>query len=217
MARRREVSDAEIIKAARKVFLEKGIQEPVDSVARELAVSPATLFVRMGTKQRLINAALWPPDPLVLKTLQEGFRPTAPFEEQLCDILWELAVYAEAEIPPTFTLYAAGCRDKVGNNLAEVPPRHLRRALTRWLGQAVRCGEAACDPRTVAEMTIGALEARAMHAFLARRKVTNRETRTFIRSMVSTILDGQRPPVRPSASPSSSVSSVPPEGPPPQP
>jgi AcrR family transcriptional regulator len=192
VARRREVSDAEIIKAARKVFLEKGIQEPVDSVAKELAVSPATLFVRMGTKQRLINAALWPPDPPVLKTLQQGYQPTLPFEEQLRDILWELAVYAKAEMPPTFTLYAAGGRDQAGANIDEVPPRVLRRALTRWLGQAARAGEVAFDPRTVAEMTIGALEARAMHAFLAKREHTNRETRAFIRSMVATILDLQR-------------------------
>jgi AcrR family transcriptional regulator len=195
VARRREVSDAEIIKAARKIFLEKGIQEPVNSVAKELAVSPATLFIRMGTKQRLIAAALWPPDPPILKTLQEGFRPTAPFEAQLNDVLWELAVYAKEEMPPTFTLYAAGCRDKVGNNLTEVPPRHLRRALAKWLTQAIRHGEVACDPRIVAELVIGTIEARAMHAFLARREFTDRETRTFIRKMVTTIMDGSRPEV----------------------
>ena len=64
MARRREVSDAEIIKAARKIFLEKGIQEPVHPVAKELAVSTATLFIRMGTKQRLIavDHVTLPPD-----------------------------------------------------------------------------------------------------------------------------------------------------------
>jgi len=193
VGRRREVSDAQIIKAARKIFLEKGIQEPVNSVAKELAVSPATLFIRMGTKQRLIAAALWPPDPPVLKTLRESFRPTAPFDSQLSEILWDLAVYAKEEMPPTFTLFAAGCRDKVGNNLTEVPPRHLRRALARWLTQAIRAGEIACDPRTVAELLIGTIEARAMHAFLARREFTNRETRTFIRKMVNTVMDGSRP------------------------
>jgi len=193
VARRREVSDAEIIKAARKIFLEKGIQEPVHTVAKELAVSTATLFIRMGTKQRLIAAALWPPDPPVLKTFQEGYRATAPFDAQLSDVLWELAVYAKEEMPPTFTLFAAGCRDKVGNNLTEVPPRHLRRALAKWLTQAIRCGEVACDPRTVAELVIGAIEARAMHAFLARREFTDRETRAFIRKMVATIMDGSRP------------------------
>jgi len=193
VSRRREVSDEEIIKAARKVFLEKGIQEPVQTVANELAVSAATLFVRMGTKQRLIDAALWPPDPPVLKTLQQGFHAVVPFEVQLRKILWDLAVYAKAEIPPTFTLYAAGCRDKVGDNLSEVPPRQLRRALTKWLGQAVRHGVVACDPRTVAEVMIGTLEARAMHDFLARHEATDRETRTFIRSMVATILESSHP------------------------
>lgn len=199
MARRREVSDAQIIAAARKVFLDKGLQEPVNSVAKALAISPATLFVRMGTKQRLISAALWPPDPPVLKALQEGYRPIAPFERQFRKILWDLAVYAKAEIPSTFTLYAAGCRDKVGDNLSEVPPRHLRRVFAKWLGQAVRCGEIECDPRTVVEMVMGTIEARAMHAFLARREATDREMRAFIRNMVDAIINGSRPRVAKSA------------------
>jgi hypothetical protein len=42
-------------------------------------------------------------------------------------------------------------------------------------------------------MAIGTLEARAMHEFLARREITDRETRAFIRNMVATILDGSRP------------------------
>jgi hypothetical protein len=188
LPRRREVSDAQIIKAARRVFLEQGTQVPVTSVAKELGISPATLFVRMGSKRRLITAALWPPDPPVLNTLRAGFRPTAPIAQQLRTILWELAVYAEAEIPATFTLHGAGLRAKPGEDFSDVAPVLLRRALSKWLGQAVRSGHASCDPRVVADVTIGALEARAMHLFLARREPSVRETRTFIRNMVIAVL-----------------------------
>ena len=78
MPRRREVSDAQITRAARKVFLEQGTQVPVAVVAKELGVSPATLFSRMGTKNKLISAALWPPDPPVLKALEEGGKVPGP-------------------------------------------------------------------------------------------------------------------------------------------
>jgi AcrR family transcriptional regulator len=190
VSRRRGVSDAQIIEAARRVFLEQGTQAPVTSVARELGVSSATLFVRMGSKRRLITAALWPPDPPVLAALREGYRPTAALDRQLRQIFYELAIYAEAEIPATFTLYAAGLRAKPGEDFSDVAPRQLRRALSKWLGQAVRGGEIVCEPRVVADLTIGALEARAMHAFLARRPYSVRETRAFIHGMVATILGG---------------------------
>jgi AcrR family transcriptional regulator len=186
--RRREVSDAQIIKAARKVFLEHGTQVPVTTVAKELGVSSATLFARMGSKRGLISAALWPADPPVLATLEQGITRAAPIEQQLLDILYELASYAGAEIPATFTLYAAGLRAKPGEDFSDVAPARLRRALAKWLRQAVLAGEIVCAPRTVAEVIIGTLEARAMHAFIGRRPSSARETRAFIRALVATVL-----------------------------
>jgi AcrR family transcriptional regulator len=192
--RRREVSDAQIVKAARKVFLEHGTQTPVARVADELGVSPATLFVRMGSKRRLITAALWPPDPPVLETLERGVDSALSIEKQLLDITLQIAEYVEAEIPATFTLYAAGLRAKPGEDFSDATPARLRRTLTKWLRQAVRTGQIACAPRTSAQLIIGSLEARTMHAFIGRRQISPRETRVFVRSIVATVL-GRNAPV----------------------
>ena len=188
MPRRRQVSDAQIIKAARKVFLEHGTQVPVTTVAKELGVSSATLFVRMGSKRGLISAALWPPDPPILEILEKGIARAVPIEDELFEILYQLATYAEAEIPATFTLYAAGLRAKPGEDFSDVSPARLRRALTKWFSEAVRAGDMVCAPRTAAEVAIGTLEARAMHAFIGRRQSSARETRAFIRELVATVL-----------------------------
>jgi AcrR family transcriptional regulator len=188
--RPREVSDAEIIRVARKVFLERGTQVSVAAVAAELGVSAATLFVRMGSKKRLISAALWPPDPPILATLRAGFRPSGPVGDQLREIFLALAQYAEAEIPATFTLYAAGLRAKPGEDFSDVAPRQLRVALARWLTQAARAEQLTCNPRVFADVAIGAIEARAMHAFLARRPHSPRETRTFVGELVKALLAG---------------------------
>ena len=192
MARRRLVSDAEITRAARKVFLEHGTRAPVAWVARELGVSSATVFVRMGSKMGLINAALWPPDPPVLERMLRGPDGGTPAAQQLRDIVADLARYVDAEIPATFTLYAAGLRAKPGEDFSDVSPARLRRALTAWLRQAVLAGTLVCAPRVAAELILGTLEARAMHAFLARRAVTGREQQAFIRGLLESVLGKKR-------------------------
>ena len=187
MPRRREISDAQITRVARKVFLEQGVQVPVSVVAMELGVSPATLFVRMGTKAKLISAALWPPDPLVLQELESGKFDDGEFSEQLVKIVLAIAEFVDAEIPATFTLYAAGLRPNATADFSDATPRRLRRALTRWLRDAVRAGKVVCEPRMATEALIGTVEARSMHAFLGKRTFTERETRTFVRALVVTI------------------------------
>lgn len=194
MPRRREVSDAEIVRVARRVFLEHGTRVPVSAVARELGVSPATLFQRMGTKSKLISAAFWPPDPPVLKALEERRFDGGPLDAQLVEIMIGIAGFVDAEIPATFTLYAAGLRPKPTDDFSDVTPRRLRRALTKWLRDAVSAGKFAGNPRMVTEALIGTIEARTMHAFLGRRAPTERETRSFIRSLVATVLRTPPPP-----------------------
>ena len=136
----------------------------------------------------LINAALWPPDPPVLERLQQGFQRGVAAAQQLREIVTELAGYVDAEIPATFTLYAAGLRARPGEDFSDVTPARLRRALASWLRQAVRAGELNCAPRTATELILGVLEARTMHAFLARRAVPAREQPTFIRVLLQSVL-----------------------------
>ncbi len=188
MPRRKEVSDAQIVRVARRVFLEQGTRVPVSVVAKELGVSAATLFVRMGTKNKLISAAFWPPDPPVLKMLEERLPDDSPIDEQLIEILVAVAGFVDAEIPATFTLYAAGLRPKSADDFSDATPRRLRRALTKWLRDAVRSGRIERDPRVVAEALIGTLEARTLHAFLGKQALKERDTRRFVRSLVATVL-----------------------------
>jgi AcrR family transcriptional regulator len=187
------VSDAQITRVARKVFLEQGTQVPVSVVAKELGVSPATLFLRMGTKRKLISAALWPPDPPVLKALEERAFDAGPLDKQLVEIMIAIARFVDAEIPATFTLYAAGLRPKPSDDFSDATPRRLRRALTKWLQGAVSAGKVECDPRMVTEALIGTLEALTLHAFLCKRKLTERDTRSFVRSLVATVLRARSP------------------------
>jgi hypothetical protein len=136
----------------------------------------------------LISAALWPPDPAVLGLLESGSIQAERFERRLVEAVVDIAVYAEAEIPATFTLYAAGLRAKPSDDFSDVTPARLRRALTKRLREAVAAGAISCEPRMAAEIIIGTLEARAMHAFLGKHATSARETRQFARRLVATVI-----------------------------
>jgi AcrR family transcriptional regulator len=188
VTRPKEVSDAEIIKAARKVFLERGTQTPVTEVAKELGVSSATLFLRMGSKDNLVTAALWPPDPPVMKRLDEGVRQGEPVDDQLLSIVYELADYVAAEIAATFLLYAGGRRPRPGEDFSEVTPMVLRRKLARWLTEAAGAGRrSGPKPEIAAELIMGTLEARNLHAFITKKPISTRASRAFIRDVVAAI------------------------------
>src|SRR5262249_39540347 len=137
-------------------------------------------------------ASMWPPDPDVLARLDRGFAPGVPVAAQLREIVAELATYVEAEIPATFTLYAAGLRAKPGEDFSDVTPARFRRGLTSWLKAAGAEAPLMCDARMAAELVLGTLEARAMHVFLAQRAVPRRETLTFVRTLVAAVLVGER-------------------------
>lgn len=179
------------MRAARKVFLEQGTHVPVSAVAKELGISAATIFVRMGTKKKLIAAALWPPDPPILEVLRAERLDDRGFVHQLTDVLLELTKFVSAEIPAAFALYAAGLRPTPDMDVSNTTPQRYRRALVRWMRHATRIGIVQCDPRMVTEVFLSALEARSMHNFLTSQAATDRETRAFVGELVATVLDGK--------------------------
>ena len=187
MARPKEVTDAQIIEAARRVFLEHGAQTPVAAVANELGVTSTALHLRMGSKKALLLRALCPTDAPVIQQL-DSLDETTPVAKQLRDVLLQLQTWAEAEIPATFTLYSIGLLPEPGDEIEKSQPARLRRALADWLRRAAKVTRMSCPPRVAAEILLGTLEARALHAFITRRPNTVRESRAFIRDLVATVL-----------------------------
>ena len=88
MARPRQVSDVQILEAARACFLEHGASVSTTVIAKRLGVSQAALFKRFGTKEDLLVAALRPGPEMVrelLDWLAEG-PDERPIPEQLLDL-----------------------------------------------------------------------------------------------------------------------------------
>jgi AcrR family transcriptional regulator len=186
MGRPKRVSDEQIKAMARRVFLEKGPSVAVGVIARRLKVSPASLFHRVKTKERLLVASLWPPDPPELAIMAAGLRPDTPLRTQLTAILQGLDSYLAIAVPASFMLFAGGVPTGVTKKRRGAPAMvRIRTLLAAWLESAN--GHHKLDAlhcQTAAEAMIGALEGRNMHVYLGGMKSSLPARRRFIGELV---------------------------------
>jgi AcrR family transcriptional regulator len=172
------------------VFLEKGPAVSVGVIARRLRVSPASIFHRVRTKNKLLLMALWPADPAELLQLQRGPVAGSAIDEQLVEILTGLISYFAVAVPALFLLVSAGVpmRPTKARGKAKDDPMQLRlrAALAHWLvrGNAVPAAAALAAADTV----MGAIEARYMHVYLGGIKSTPAADRKYIRDLVDLLL-----------------------------
>jgi AcrR family transcriptional regulator len=184
MGRRRQVSDRQISAAAREVFLDRGPKAPVAMVAKKLGVSTATLFQRTGSKQQLMLMALQPEGTPVTE-LERALLPGVPVREQLGHVLLEINRYLGSVISSSLTLRAA-C---IEANLPEPTPYQLRARLAAWLTRATDAKLlAVADPDTTADVLIGALESRHIHAYMQQQHLSSQQHREYVRAMLDVVL-----------------------------
>ena len=184
MGRRRQVSDREISAAAREVFLDRGPKAPVAMVAKKLGVSTATLFQRTGSKQQLMLMALAPEGTTPVTELERGLQPGVPVRDQLTHVLIEINQYLGAIISASLTLRAA-C---IETNLPEPTPTRVREMLAGWLAQAAAANLLVLqDTVTTADVLIGTLESRHIHAYMQQRRLSSQQHRDYIRAMLDVV------------------------------
>ncbi|HEY8519125.1 MAG TPA: helix-turn-helix domain-containing protein [Gammaproteobacteria bacterium] len=188
MGRRRQVSDLQITEAAREVFLQNGPKAPVALVAKKLGVSTATLFQRAGSKTQLMLMALVQSAPSPTTELQRGVQTEVPVRQQLGRVLFELNEYLGTVISGSLTLRAA----RIEAELPEPRPSTLRRLLTRWLEDAAAASLLDVrDAKTTADVLIGTLESRHIHAYMQQQTYSARQHRDYIRSLIDVVFPPQ--------------------------
>ena len=156
-------------------------------VAKKLGVSTATLFQRTGSKQQLMLMAFQPEGTPVTE-LDRGLQPGVPVREQLTHVLIEINQYLGAVISASITLRAA-C---IEADLPEPTPSHLRSQLSGWLTQAATAGLlTVVDSRTTADILIGAIESRHIHAYMQQQQLSSQQHRDFIHAMLDVVFPGR--------------------------
>ncbi len=169
MGRPKEVTDEQIVVAARRRFLERGAGVSAHNIARELGVTHTTIFNRFGSKEALMIAALGPPEKVPWVATLEAGPDDRPIREQLAELCMVMSTYFQNLQAGLAVLHAAGItREKVWRGRkGEPPPVQAFRALTEWLRRAQSQRLlATCDVKTLAATILGALHNWALTARL---------------------------------------------------
>jgi AcrR family transcriptional regulator len=173
MGRPKEVTDEQIVAAARRCFLQRGGGVSAAEIARELGVSHTTLFNRFGSKDALMIAALAPSEKVGWIAALEAGPNDRPIREQLVEHGTVIAAYFQELHAGLAVLQAAGVKPGRRARKGESPAAHALRALTGWLQRAQNQGRLAkCDVDTLAATILGALHGWALTARLCGESTT---------------------------------------------
>jgi AcrR family transcriptional regulator len=165
MGRPREVTDEQIVVAARRCFLERGAGVTAAEIGRELGVTHTTVFHRFGSKEALMIAALGPPATVPWASALEAGPDARPIRDQLVELAKVMAAYFQDIQAGLGVLQAAGidARKAYADRPGVPAPVQGIRALGSWLRQAQAQGRlAACDVDTLASTILAALHGWAL-------------------------------------------------------
>ena len=159
MARPKTIEDADILRAAREVFIEGGALGSTREIARRMGVSEATLFKRFPTKTALFLAAMAPP-PADTELLLARARAQKDTRKAL-QIIGELTLeYFRTAIPrmlPLITHPAIGI-DELLRRFGESPASALSKAITTYVAEQHTAGAIfAPKPMAVAGLIVATM------------------------------------------------------------
>ncbi|WP_163866597.1 TetR/AcrR family transcriptional regulator [Myxococcus eversor] len=167
MGRPREVTDEQILVAARRCFLERGAGVSAADIGRELGVSHTTLFNRFGSKEGLMLAALGPTKEIEWVVALDKGPDKRPIREQLIEHAKVMSHFFQDLQAGFGILQAAGIDPGKAHRACtgESGPEQAYRALVSWLTRAQQQGRLArCDVGTLASTILAALQGWAFTA-----------------------------------------------------
>jgi AcrR family transcriptional regulator len=196
MGRPREVTDQQIVVAARRCFLDRGAGISAVEIARELGVSHTTLFNRFGSKEALMIAALGPPEKVPWVAALEAGPDDRPIREQLVEHGKVISAYFQNLQSGLSVLHAVGITPgKIFRGCkGELPPEQAFRALTAWLRRAQSQGRLAqCEVETLASTILGALHNWAFTARVCGQNTTQAEGERHVKRFIDLLWSGIEP------------------------
>jgi AcrR family transcriptional regulator len=195
MGRPKEVTDEQIVAAARRCLLDRGAGVPAAEIARELGVSHTTLFNRFGSKEALMIAALGPPERLPWAARLDAGPDERPVPEQLIEIGREMSTYFRDLGAGFAVLRAAGITpDRVFEGRKEPTPVQAYKALSGWLGRAQKAGRIeTIDIEFLTAAVLSVMHSWASTSEMCGRRPARGTDQRFVEQFFETLWNGIAP------------------------
>jgi AcrR family transcriptional regulator len=193
MGRPREVTDEQIVVAARRCFLKRGAGVSAAEIGRELGVSHTTLFNRFGSKEGLMLAALGPPKDVPWAAELDAGPDDRPIREQLVEHVKVMSAYFQDLQAGLGILQAAGIEPEKAyrGRKGESQPVKAYRALVAWLERAQKEGRlATCDAETLASTILGALHGWAFSARVCGHSTAPAASNRYVDGFIDLLWNG---------------------------
>ena len=200
MARTRSIQDADIMKAARSLLLERGIGVTTAEVALRAGISEGSIFNRWHSKQDLFRAALGNEagDPRWLRRL-EAHAGKKALEPMLVEAAHGLVEFYQRILPLQMLVWSQAPHGKPDPVRSETPPALVTlRRLSRVFEAEMRGGRLRRgDAEILARMFLGAIHGFVFFEVLLASSPDELPlpASTFIRGFLHLLLAGARPPV----------------------
>ena len=177
MGRNKTISDDQLLRHARAVFLEGGAFGSTKEIARRTGISEATLFQRYPTKAALFLAAMIPPKVDVDRIVNAPtVRKTLP--DALSEIGIRMLAYFRTLIPTVMHLitHPAISMADVRGHFETVPEEVLVKALALYLRAATESGHANVpNPLGAAGLLVSAVHSLAIFELMEMHGMQNQE------------------------------------------
>jgi AcrR family transcriptional regulator len=190
MGRRPVIEDAQILVAARDVFLEHGVRGTTADVAARAGISEGSIFNRFQSKDHLFRCAMHtgePPSWVQGLALREG---RGPLGRELEELGLELLHFFRKIIPLAMMSWSAPDERR---DDGEAAPLRSHRALAAYFQSEMRRGRLRkVDPFVLAATFSGAVwnHAAMELMFHADKHLPPTDDRKFVRGMVELLLRG---------------------------
>jgi AcrR family transcriptional regulator len=162
MARPVTIDDANVLLAARRLFLKRGYQASTKQMARDAGISEASLFKHFGTKTELFLAAMRNEDPRhPTKDEFMGMAGNGDLRKNLEWIGLEILNHIQVMLPRLLMLNASGMMLEAARHPGKggfPHPIEQMRVIASYFRREVRAGRLAmANPQISAQVFIGTL------------------------------------------------------------
>ena len=196
MARPSVITEAQILRAARDEFLEKGIRATTADVARRAKIAEGSIFKRFQTKHELFFAAMHvgSAEPAFFRLLDAP--GNGPPREELAKIALEILGFLRTLLPLVMMSWSNPSPSGLPRPLDTPNPLPLRamQKLTAFFEQQMRAGRMRRqDPEVAARVFLGAIQNYVFFELLLKAGKAPMPAPKFVKRMMDALWQGLGP------------------------